>query len=155
MYTKQEIAKAKQAFWTAFGRYMKPIQSADGEPISWLNYKTGIKYIQFKMDADTKHAGISITLTHPDPATRQVYFDRLKTQKPILDETLRESDWTWTQETPDEHGKPVSLIQKQLPDVNVFHPEDWPTIISFLKPRIIALDEFWSLAKYQFNQLPQ
>ena len=29
MYTKQEISKQKQAFWTAFGRYMKPVASAD------------------------------------------------------------------------------------------------------------------------------
>jgi hypothetical protein len=24
---------------------------------------------------------------------------------------------------------------------------DWPVIISFLKPRIIGLDEFWGIAK--------
>ena len=29
MYTKQEISKQKQAFWTAFGRDMKPVASAD------------------------------------------------------------------------------------------------------------------------------
>jgi hypothetical protein len=31
--------------------------------------------------------------------------------------------------------------------VNIFHEADWPAIISFLKPRIMALDEFWEIAK--------
>jgi hypothetical protein len=33
MYTKQETSKQRQEFWTAFGRYMKPVLSADGEEI--------------------------------------------------------------------------------------------------------------------------
>jgi len=65
MWTKQEIAKQKQAFWTAFGRYMKPVLSADGEVVSWLNYKTGNKYIHFKMDADSRQAFIAILVHHP------------------------------------------------------------------------------------------
>jgi hypothetical protein len=31
--------------------------------------------------------------------------------------------------------------------------DDWPAIISFLKPRIIALDAFWSQAKYGFEDI--
>jgi hypothetical protein len=55
MYTKQEISKQKQAFWTAFGKYMKPVLSADGEEISWLNYKTG----------NTQHYSKTITRRQP------------------------------------------------------------------------------------------
>jgi len=38
-----------------------------------------------------------------------------------------------------------------LPDVNIFKQEDWPKLISFFKPRIIALDEFWSDAQDSFD----
>jgi len=151
MYTKQETSKQKQAFWTAFGRYMKPILSADGEPLSWINYKTGNKQISFKMDVDTRHASISILLSdHPD---RPQTYLRLLQLKPIFEETLGEQDWTWQPNATDEHGKPISIIHKQLPGVNIFNTEDWPAIISFLKPRIIALDSFWSLVRYQFQDL--
>jgi hypothetical protein len=153
MYTKQEISKQKQAFWTAFGRYLKPILSADGEEINWINYKTGNKAIHFKMDVDSKTATIAIVLSHPDPAIRQEYFNRLKQMEGILAETLEETDWTWLPSTTDEQEKPISTIAKQLPNVNIFRNEDWPAIISFLKPRIIALDAFWSMARYQFQDL--
>ncbi|RYZ23162.1 MAG: DUF4268 domain-containing protein, partial [Chitinophagaceae bacterium] len=35
----------------------------------------------------------------------------------------------------------------------IFRREDWPELISFFKPRIVALDAFWSEAKYFFEAL--
>ena len=153
MYTKQDISRQKQAFWTAFGRYLKPILSADGEEISWLNYKTGNKHLGFRMDVDTRQAILSVVLDHPDAATRQTHYDRLTQLRPIFADSLEEDDWTWQPGATDEHGRSISTIQKQLDGVNLFRNEDWPAIISFLKPRIIALDAFWSMVKYQFSNL--
>ena len=153
MYTKQDISRQKQAFWTAFGRYMKPILSADGEEISWLNYKTGNKHLGFKMEVDTRRAILSIVLDHPDASTRKTYYDRLQQLRPIFAETIEEDEWTWQPNSTDEHGRPISTIHKQLDGVNLFRNEDWPAIISFLKPRIIALDAFWSMVKYQFPNI--
>jgi hypothetical protein len=151
MYTKQEISKQKQAFWTAFGRYMKPVLSADGEEISWLNYKTGNKQVSFKMDVDSRQAQISIVLHHADFDMQQLYYERMVQLKDIFYETVGEDDWTWMPVSVDEYGKRVSVIEKRLTGVNMFKNEDWPAIISFLKPRIVALDVFWSMARYQFN----
>ncbi|HEY6902017.1 MAG TPA: DUF4268 domain-containing protein [Puia sp.] len=144
MYTKQETSKKKQEFWTAFGRYMKPVLSADGEEISWSNYKTGNKHIRFKMDVDTRQAVISIVLDHPEPETRRSHFERFSQLKAIFEETLGESDWVASEE---------GTIEKRLGGVNVFRNEDWPAVISFLKPRIIALDAFWSMVRFQFSPL--
>src|ERR1700743_2612819 len=110
MYTKQEISKQKQAFWTAFGRYMKPILSADGEEVSWLNYKTGNRQVSFKMDVESQEAQLSVVVYHADPDTRQLYYDRFVQLKDIFYEELGENDWTWTPVVTDEHGKPVSII---------------------------------------------
>ena len=41
MYTKQEAAQLRKEFWTAFGQYMKPVPTEDGEKVNWINYKTG------------------------------------------------------------------------------------------------------------------
>lgn len=153
MYTKQEISKQKQAFWTAFGRYMKPILSADGDEISWLNYKTGNKHVGFRMDVDSRRAIISIVLDHPDPGMRQSFFNRFLQMKDLFYGELGEMDWEWHSEATDEHGRSISTIFKQLDGVNIFRNEDWPAIISFLKPRIMALDGCWSMVKYQFSDL--
>jgi len=153
MYTKQDISRQKQAFWTAFGRYMKPVLSADGEEIGWLNYKTGNKHLGFRMDVDTRRAVLSVVLDHPDAKTRQAYYDRLTQLRPIFADTLEEDDWTWQPDTTDEHGRSIGTVHQQLVGVNIFRNEDWPAIISFLKPRIIALDAFWSMVRYQFSNL--
>ena len=153
MYTKQAISKQKQVFWTAFGRYMKPVLSSDGEPMNWLNYKTGTKHVSFGMDVDSRRAIISVVIDPPTPGIRQAYFDRFMQLKGIWEDTMGEEDWIWQPNATDEHGKAISTIYKELTGVNIFQNEDWPAIISFLKPRIMALDAFWSVVRHQFSNL--
>jgi hypothetical protein len=61
--------------------------------------------------------------------------------------------WSWKLHDYDEHGRIVSRIYKQESGVSIFQKNDWPVLISFFKPRIIALDEFWSSMKYAFESL--
>jgi len=152
MYSKQEASQLKQAFWTAFGQYMSPVMSAEGERINWMNYKTGEKDIYFRMNADNKKASIAITITHKDEGLQDLYFQQFVQLKNMLHDALQEQ-WTWALHVNDEQGKTISIIYKELENVNIFKQEDWPQIISFFKPRIIALDAFWSNAKYAFEAL--
>jgi hypothetical protein len=150
MYSKREISKQREAFWTAFGKYMLPVLSADGEKINWVNYKTGIPGVSFKMNADNNSARIAIVSSHNDSALRKVTYEQLQHLKDILHSILGE-EWLWQPDVQDEYGKEVSMVSKELPDVNINRTEDWPRLISFFKPRIIALDEFWSTARYSFE----
>ena len=134
MYSKQEASQLRKDFWTWFGQYMRPIRNADGETVNWLNYKTGKKHIYFRMDANNKQASI----------------EQFKQLENILHETVGEK-WNWQLHVTDEDGQLVSKIGTVLNGVNIFKKEDWPTIISFLKPRIIALDQFWSMVKDGFE----
>ncbi|MBL7682767.1 MAG: DUF4268 domain-containing protein [Flavipsychrobacter sp.] len=150
MYSRQEAAKLKETFWTTFGRYMQPVLPADGERVNWVNYKTGIQGIAFKMDADTQHAGISIVLSHPDATMRQQHYTQLQQLKTLLHNELNEV-WTWQQDVQDAYGKTYSRIGTTASGINIMKQEDWPALISFFKPRIIALDAFWSHVKYAFE----
>lgn len=139
MYTKQEIQKQRQAFWTTFGKYMQPILSADGEKVNWINYKTGIPGIQFKMDADSEYASISIVLSHNDSERRSSFYNKLLQLKMVLHEAVG-GEWLWQPDVTDEYGKHVSKVDTTLHNINILRNEDWPQIISFFKPRII---EHW------------
>jgi hypothetical protein len=152
MYSKQEAAQLKQEFWTTFGKYMSPVQSAEGEKINWINYKTGEKDIFFRMQADNKGAMISIDITHKDKEIQQLYFEQFQEVKKFLDAATGE-DWLWQLHTADEYGKVISRIANMLTGVSIFKKEDWPELISFYKQRMIALDEFWSNVKYSFESL--
>lgn len=152
MYSKQQAAQLKQQFWTALGQYMQPVFSAEGERINWINYKTGEKDIYFRMQADNKKAFIAIELTHKDTGLQALYFEQFKQLQSLLNEALNE-EWIWQLHAHDEHGKYISRIYTELNDVSIFKQEDWPQLISFFKPRITALDEFWSTAKHVFEML--
>ena len=152
MYTREEISRQKQAFWTALGRYMQPVLSAEGLPVNWLNYKTGIGGINFKMEVERDHAVIMILLSHSNAGVQQSHYDQLIRLKGMLQDSLGEDDWIWQQAEMEMAGKRQSSISKTLKGVNIHNQPDWAAIISFLKPRIIALDEFWSMAKHSFEQ---
>jgi hypothetical protein len=152
MYSRQQAAQLKQEFWTVFGQYMTPVLSAEGEKINWINYKTGEKDIYFKMQADNKTAAVAIEITHKDAGVQQLYFEQFAELKKIIENILGEQ-WTWQLHITDENGKVISRIYKEIGNVSIFKKEEWPLLISFFKPRIIALDEFWSSAKYGFEAL--
>ena len=152
MYSKDEASQLKQEFWTAFGQYMTPIMNAEGMRTNWVNYKTGLKHVYFKLQADKKTASISIEIAHPDAGVQELFFEQFKELKNILNGYLTEP-WDWQLHHTDEYGKTISSIGTQISGVSIFNKNDWPTLISFFKPRIIALDEFWGDAKYAFDAL--
>lgn len=150
MYSKDEVAKLKQEFWTTFGQYMALETSSEGLRVNWINYKTGIKHLYFKMEADGKKVRIAIEISHPDSSIQQLLFEQFEEFKTILTGYLEE-DWSWELHTTDDYGKVVTRIATVAYGISIFKKQDWPTIISFLKPRLLALDSFWNDAKDSFS----
>jgi hypothetical protein len=152
LYSKDEASQLKQTFWTTFGQYISPQLSTEGLRVNWVNYKTGIKYVYFRMEAGKKSASIAIEIAHPDAGIQELFFEQFLELKNVLHSALNE-EWEWQLHHMDEAGKFTSRIIRQLYGVSIFNKNDWPALISFFKPRIISLDEFWSDAKYAFDAL--
>lgn len=129
---------------------MKPVPNAEGRRINWPNYRTGVKNIYFRMKAEQEYASIGIEIGHKDEELQELYFMQFKELKNLLKNSLGE-EWDWKLITTNEVGQPVSKIEKVLPGVNVMEESDWPKIIAFFKPRIIALDKFWDNVKPGFE----
>lgn len=152
MFTREQASRIREEFWTTFGKYMHPIPSAEGVKVNWVNYRTTIKDVYFRMDAGQKSAVVAITMEHSDAGVRELYFEQFLEFKTLLHATLEE-EWIWQQQVFLEDGKVISRIYQELTGVSVFNKEQWPELISFFKPRIIALDSFWENAKYSFDAL--
>ena len=134
-----------------FGQYMSPVLSSGGEKINWINYKTGVKGLQFKLNVVQDTASISIEINHPDVAQQKIIFEKLLQLKHILNNNLGE-EWKWLLHTAGENGKLVSRVYQERKGINIMRREDWPALISFFKPRMMALDEFWNTVKYGFEE---
>jgi len=150
LYSREEAKRIRESFWTSFGQYMTPIAGADGLKVNWINYKTGIKHLYFRMDADNKKAHIAIEMAHPDAGIRALLMEQFRQYQAVLETEVGE-EWIWDAHSFDDYGKETARIYTELPNVSVFRQEDWPALISFFKPRIIALDSFWSDAQYGFE----
>lgn len=109
MYSKQSASLLRQQFWTAFGQYMAPVISAEGEKINWVNYKTGEKFIRFNMQCINNAANIAIELSHPDIVLQQQQFDQLSKFKKQFQQVCG-NDWRWQKMIQDEHNKIISSM---------------------------------------------
>ena len=117
-----------------------------------MNYRTGLKHVYFRMRADHRVASVAIELTHPDAEIRELFFEQFILLREVLHQRVGET-WEWQLHTEDENGCLISRIYRETAPVNVFDQNDWSALISFFKPRILALDEFWSEARYSFDAL--
>ena len=150
MYTKEEASAVRQKFWTGFGRYMQPVPSASGEKINWVNYKTGIKGISFKMNADNNRAMLAVEISTADEEVRMKYFGIFLNFKKAFEQAAGK-DWDFTENFATENGLAISRISTELNGINIFRESDWPQIISFLKKNMIALDGFWNEYQHAFD----
>ena len=151
MYSKEESAAIKKNFWTTLGRYLKAVPSAEGILVNWINYRTGIKQVFFRMDVYKKTTYIGIELHHDDEGIRELFFEQFLELKTYLHSVVEE-EWVWEDQYYN-GSREISRIYTSIDGYNIHNKDQWPEIISFLKPRIIKLDEFWADAKYSFDSL--
>jgi Domain of unknown function (DUF4268) len=152
MYTKEQASLVKQKFWTSFGKYMQPVPSASGEKVHWINYKTGIKGIHFKMDADNNAAFVAIEFTCSDKDLQKKYYDAFVTLKKHFVK-IAGKGWIINEKYETADGKVISTAIIELQSIKIFRESDWPAIISFFKQHIIALDQFWNDWKPTFEMV--
>jgi len=150
LYSKAEASAIREAFWTAFGQYMSLQLSAEGLKINWINYRTGIRHLQFRMEAGPDKACIAIELSAPDAGIRELMLEQFRALRSMLEAHTTEV-WQWDNMVDNGQGRVVSRIGTCMEGVSVFRQGDWPALISFFKPRMMALDAFWTDAQHGFE----
>jgi hypothetical protein len=152
MYSREQPSKIKHQFWTSFGKYMAPLLSAEGEKVNWVNYKTGIRDVYFRLDVTRNEARIAIEILHKEPGRGAKIFNQFVLLKNTLEENTGES-WQWEPMCMNDQQQVLSRISRCLGAVSIYYESHWPSIISFLKPGMIALDAYWCAYKIIFEML--
>jgi hypothetical protein len=149
MYTSAELSKIRSDFWTRFGQYMAPVPSASGNTVNWVNYKSGIKHIRFTMDFTKQCAEVWVEFGITETDKRKLIYH---TFSQLWQQSHPAAEWIYYEETV-KNNKLMSAMKASLESVNIFQQESWPRAISFLKERMILLDEFWSENREMFEML--
>ena len=117
--------------------------------MNWINYKTGVKNIHFKMGADNSEAIVRIEISG-DAEIQDKFINLFLSLKTAL-EKYTTCEWKWQAQTVGADGKIISCIFCTKEGVNIFKKEDWPALISFFKENILAIDNFWAEHKEIFE----
>ncbi len=149
-YSDKSSSLLRRQFWTVFGQYMAPIPSADGEKINWINYKTEVRFIRFKLQLINNKEAIVIELSHPDLNVQLQQFEQLELFKKQFQQIVG-TDWRWQKMNKNAVDKINCTIETLIENVNINMEFQWTEIISFFKPRLIALDNFWCSHKFAFQ----
>lgn len=152
MYSKSEAQKIRSEFWSAFGLYMKRVQSASGMRVNWLNYKTGAKGIHFRSHADRNIAISALDIDTNDSDYRELYLEQFDELKSVI-HGMMPYELHFSSSFIRENETEVIRFYMILENVNVYRREDWPLIFEFLRSGLIAWDEFWTDFKDLFLQL--
>lgn len=147
MHLGKSASLLTKQFWTVFGQYMAPIPSADGEKINWINYKTEVRFIRFRLQSINTIASVAIELSHPDSNVQEQQFEQLGLFKKQFQQICG-TDWRWRKMNKDEENKITCSIETSIENVSIMNESQWPQIISFFKPRLISLDNFWCSYKF-------
>jgi hypothetical protein len=152
MYTHEQASQTIHQFWISFGKYMAPLLSAEGEKVNWVNYKTGIRDVYFRLDVTRNEASIAIEILHKEPGRGAKIFNQFVLLKNILEERTGLS-WQLEPLYINEQQQVLSRISRRQGAVSIYDKNQWPAIISFLKPGMVSLDAFWCECKIVFEML--
>lgn len=141
MFGKEEFQELKKEFWDKLGSKLNRKKNPYGTKVPWMNYRTRINGLYFRMEADEHGARLCIDLQFKDEGVREVFFEQFEEFKSMLDSKLE--NLQWQNEFEHTNGLTISRISAELHDHNLKNKDHWPEMHQFLVRNFVALDAFW------------
>ena len=151
MFTKDEKKQFNADFWNAYGLYMKKYNQRLGR-VRWVNYRSNVKDVFFRLDISPKKAKFSIEMQHYDDGIRALFYEQFLELKGVIKGTIGE-DLIWEADSFNNFNQPASTIYCELVDVSVYKRDDWKKTFQFFEKRMLGLHEFWEEFQEIFKNL--
>tara|TARA_Y100000589_G_scaffold255334_1_gene244337 strand:- start:8239 stop:8700 length:462 start_codon:yes stop_codon:yes gene_type:complete len=151
MWSKEETKRRRIDFFTNFGIYMKKHIPQYGEKIRWVNYRTGINSIKFKIESSGKYSRVCIDITNKDEGVREVFFEQFEEFKKLL--SIKMNKLNWVKNYRIDSGIYITRIYTEINGPSINQESEWGDIYRFFEKNLIALHEFWELSKDVFKDL--
>jgi len=113
MLSKAERQKLNTDFYTALGLMMQGSYSEMHKKTRWTNYRTNVKDIYVRLDADNKGARFSIDFQQKDAEVRALFWEQLGELKNLLQSEFAE-EIIWHESFFKEDGSQISRVEVRL-----------------------------------------
>ena len=151
MWSKEEARNRNIRFYTNFGVYMKKHAGEYGEKIRWVNYRTGVNSIRFKIEAFKNTSRVCIDIVNKDEGVREIFFEQFEEFKTLLSNSMDKLDWVKEYRVDTEIY--ITRIYAELKGPSINKESDWGEIYKFFEKNILALHEFWEISQDVFKDL--
>tara|TARA_B110000211_G_C13966714_1_gene503112 strand:- start:111 stop:572 length:462 start_codon:yes stop_codon:yes gene_type:complete len=151
MWSKEEARKKRVRFFTNFGIYMKKHAELSENKIRWVNYRTGVSAVRFKIEADNKKTCVAIDIIHPDEGVMQLFYEQFQEFKTMLQSDMDEL--TWEEAHYNATGQMNMRIFTEMDTLSMNNEEHWGDLFRFYEKNMLALHEFWENSKDIFIDL--
>ena len=153
MFSKAEAKERRQAFWTTFAVYMRKHKPTNHPKTKWVNYRTGVRDLYFRLNTNGRKAQVCIDLQHNDEGIRVLFYEQWLELRKVF-ESIAGSEWKWEADVYDaETYQTLSRISVETEGLNYFNKEDWSALFQFFEKHMVPLDEFWGEFQEVFKQL--
>lgn len=143
MLSKSERQKLNTEFYTALGLMMQGSHSELHKKTRWTNYRTNVKDIYVRLDADNKGATFAVDFQQKDAQVRAIFWEQLTELKMLLQSELGD-DLIWHESYYKPDGSQISRIELRFEGASLYDKSTWPIILPLLKESLLAFDRFWT-----------
>ena len=143
MLTKTERQNLNTEFYTALGMMMQGSYSEMHKKTRWTNYRTNVKDIYVRLDADNKGASFSIDFQQKDAEVRAIFWEQLTELKLLLQSEF-EDELIWHESFFKPDGSEISRVELSIGGGSLYEKNTWPILLPFLKECLLAFDRFWT-----------
>ena len=144
MLSKTERQALNTEFYTALGLMMQgSVSEFQPKKVRWTNYRTNVKDIYVRLDADNKGATFAIDMQQKDDDVRAIFWEQLTELKMLLQGEFGEN-LIWHEHFYKPDGNQISRVELRLENGSLYDKSTWPILLPFLKENLLAFDRFWS-----------
>jgi hypothetical protein len=151
MFSKNEKKQFNEEFWNAFGLYMKKYNQRLGR-VRWVNYRSNVKDVFFRLDISPKRAKFSIEIQHADEGIRALFYEQFLELKAVIERKVGK-DLIWEDQSFNNFNQPACSISCELENVSVYKKEDWQKTFQFFEKKMVGLHKFWEEFQEIFKNL--
>lgn len=152
MLSKSERQTLNTEFYTALGTIMRGSDSEFSKKVRWTNYRTNVKDIYVRLEADNKGAYFFIDLQHKDEEVRMLIWEQLTELKVLLQNEFTK-ELIWHPRFYKEDGRQICRVEARFEGGSLYDKSTWPDLLGFLKSKLLAFDRFWAQCFDIFKEL--
>ena len=153
MFTRDEAKAWNERFYTLFGVYMRRHEPQAEGARQWLNYRTGVKHLFFRVEASARGAIASIDIQHPDEGMRELFFEQFQEFQKALESHT--GPLIWDNDYSLDNGRLICRIYQKKEEVSLYKEDDWHQIFPFFEKYLLGFDAFWADFREGFIELAE